>query len=201
MRAATMDVLPFIQSFVLLLVIMDPLVSMAVFLSMTRDMKNSERSAVATKAVLVAAVPLFLFVLGGNVLLELMKVDINTFKAAGGVVLMLLGVQLSLGISLPKSKEENPHDLSAVASVIGTPLITGPATISAAVILTNEFGGVVTAVSGFAALAVVWMSLMVSMVLHKRLGNTGVRVLSTMMGLITIAWGVSFLKAGFLGTA
>jgi len=197
-----MDFLPYLQAFVLLLVIMDPLVSMAAFLSMTKSLDRRERDACATKAVLVAAVPLFLFLVLGNFLLEIMKVDIQTFKAAGGLILVLLGIQLSLGVSFKKDESnEDPHDVSAIATVIGTPLITGPATIAATIMLGNEFGGSVTAVAGAAALAVIWLTLMAGTAVHKYLGHTGIRVLSTMMGLVTIAWGVSFLKAGFFGAA
>jgi len=195
-----MDFLPFIQAFVLLLVIMDPLVSMAAFLSMTKDLDKRQRNMVATKAAVVAAVPLFLFLVFGNVLLEIMKVDIQTFKAAGGLILVLLGVQLSLGVSFRKSEgDEDPRDVSAIASVIGTPLITGPATISATIMLANEFGMVVTGIAGVAALAVIWITLMAGSLVYRYLGHTGIRVLSTMMGLVTIAWGVAFLKSGFFG--
>lgn len=197
-----MDFLPYIQAFVLLLVIMDPLVSMAAFLSMTKSLDKKERNACATKAVIVAAVPLFLFLVLGNFLLEVMKVDIQTFKAAGGLVLVLLGIQLSLGVSFKKDEgNEDPHDVSAIATVIGTPLITGPATIAATIMLANEFGGSVTAVAGLAALIIIWLTLMAGSLVHKYLGHTGIRVLSTMMGLVTIAWGVSFIKAGFFGAS
>jgi multiple antibiotic resistance protein len=194
------DLLPFAQAFVLLLVIMDPLVSVAAFLSMTKKLDKKERNICATKAVLVAAAPLFLFLVCGTFLLEIMKVDIQTFKAAGGLILVLLGIQLSLGVSFKKDEsDEDMHDVSAIAAVIGTPLITGPATIAATIMLTNEFGASVTAVAGAGALIVIWLTLLGGSLLHKYLGHTGIRVLSTMMGLVTIAWGVAFLKSGFFG--
>jgi len=183
----------------LLIVIMDPLVSMAAFLSMTNDLEKKQRNMVATKAVVVAAVPFALFLIFGNVLLDIMRVDIQTFKAAGGLILVLLGVQLSLGVSFRKKESEDQHDVSAIASVIGTPLITGPATISATIMLANEFGRSVTAIAGVAALLVIWVILMAGSMVYRYLGVTGIRVLSTMMGLVTIAWGVAFIKQGFFG--
>lgn len=190
-----MDILPFIQAFVLLIVIMDPLVSTAAFISMTNKMGGKEKHAVATKAVLVAAVPLFLFIAGGSILLDILKVDISTFRAAGGLILILLGMQLSMGISLRKKKED-VRDMDAAAAVIGTPLITGPATIATAIILSNDFGRAVTAGAGLAALLVVWITLLASTKAYRLIGQTGIRILSTMMGLITIAWGMSFIKEG-----
>ncbi len=191
-----MDAMPFIQAFVLLLVIMDPLVSVAAFISLTKSMKPKEQSLIAHKAVIVAAVPLFLFVIAGSLALDVLKVDIGTFKASGGLVLVLLGIQLSLGITFSKEKENEHPNKSAIASVIGTPLITGPATISAAIILTSEFGRAVTAIAGVGALAVIWVVLNLGSRVHNYLGDTGIRVLSTMMGLVTIAWGVAFIKEG-----
>ena len=187
--------LQYIQAFVLLLMIMDPLVSIAAFLTMTKKIKEKEKKSIATKAVLVAAIPFFIFLVFGSLALTLLNVDIGTFKAAGGVVLLILGIQYALGVSLPKDKEKT-SDGSAIAAVIGTPLITGPATISAVIILTNDYGNVVTAVSGIAALFVVWVTLMLGSRISRLLGRTGMSVLSTMMGLVSIAWGVSFIKEG-----
>ena len=186
----------------MLIVIMDPLVSMAAFLSMTKDLDKRQRNIVATKAAVVAAVPFALFLVFGNVLLDIMRVDIQTFKAAGGLILVLLGVQLSLGLTFRKKESnDDQRDTSAIASVIGTPLITGPATISATIMLANEFGRPVTAIAGIAALFVIWIMLMAGSMIYKYLGVTGIRVLSTMMGLVTIAWGVAFIKQGFFGMA
>lgn len=191
--------LQFVQAFILLFVIMDPLVSLAAFLPMTKRLQPARRSAIATKAVMVAAIPLFLFILGGDFLLELLRVDLSTFKAAGGLILILLGIQLSLGLHFPKDEDMGSGgDGSAIASVIGTPLITGPATVSTAIILSGEMGQIVTAASGVAALFAVWLCLQAGARIYDRMGITGISVLSTMMGIITLAWGVSFIKEGLL---
>ncbi|HIE56436.1 MAG TPA: MarC family protein [Chromatiaceae bacterium] len=190
--------LQFVQALVLLLVIMDPLVSMTAFFSMTKHMRDKDKSAIAKKAVLVAAIPLVIFILGGNIMLEILHVDIETFKAAGGLILVLLGIQLSMGMSFKRKAAEDPHEQGAIAAIIGTPLITGPATISAAIILTDEMGMAITAAAGAVALGIAWVALTIGSKYLKHLGVTGARVLSTMLGLITIAWGMAFLKEGLL---
>ncbi len=190
--------LQFVQALVLLLVIMDPLVSMTAFFSMTKHMGERDKSAIAKKAVLVAATPLVIFILGGNLMLEILHVDIETFKAAGGLILVLLGIQLSMGMTFKRKAEDDPHEQGAIAAIIGTPLITGPATISAAIILTDEMGMGITAAAGAVALLIAWIALTIGSRYLKHLGVTGARVLSTMLGLITIAWGMAFLKEGLL---
>ncbi|MFH1393934.1 MAG: MarC family protein [Candidatus Micrarchaeota archaeon] len=190
--------LQFVQALVLLIVIMDPLVSMSAFHSMTKQMRGREKGEIAKKAVLVAAVPLFVFILGGSLMLDILSVNIETFKAAGGLILIILGIQLSLGVSFKKQKDEDLHDQGAIASIIGTPLITGPATISAAIILTDEMGMPITAAAGICALLVAWFALAIGTRFYDKFGITGARVLSTMLGLITIAWGMAFIKEGLL---
>jgi multiple antibiotic resistance protein len=119
-------------------------------------------------------------------------VRIESFKAAGGITLILLGIQMSTGISFPKEKE----DVSDVAVVIGTPMITGPATIATAIILSDSYGIITTAVAGAAALAITLLALMFASRIDKLIGRSGVRIMSTMMGIITIAWGLQFLLTG-----
>ncbi len=188
------SILAIIQTFVLLLVIMDPVLSLAAFLSLTKGKKEMECRAVAFKAVLVAAIVFLIFAFGGGVLLQVLNVSMDSFKAAGGIILILLGVQLSLGISFPKDKEED--GISEIAVVIGTPLISGPATITTTIILVNDFGLMTTLLSGIAALAVVLLSLLAGTYINRIIGRGGLRILSTMMGIVTLAWGVQFVVGG-----
>jgi len=184
-----------IQAFILLFVIMDPLLSLAAFFSLTKGMKKEECRNIATQAVIVAAIPLFLFIFIGNGILSLLSVSMDSFQVAGGIILILLGVQLALGISSPKEKEDE-NDHSAIAVVIGTPLITGPAVIATSILLADKFGKETTAIAGAAALLGMWLSLWFASFIHDKLGRGGLKVLSTMMGLITIAWGVEFIRQG-----
>ncbi len=184
--------LEFIEPFILLLVIMDPLVSMSALLSLAGNKDGKEVQKIALKSVFVAALVFFIFAIGGEAVLQVLGVGLDSFKVAGGIVLMLLGVQMALGISLPKKT----GDLSSAAVVIGTPLITGPATIATTIILVKENGSIITLVAGTLALLVVLVSLMLVQPISKYLGKNGMQVLSTMMGIVTIAWGVQFMLTG-----
>ncbi|HNT60532.1 MAG TPA: MarC family protein [Candidatus Bilamarchaeaceae archaeon] len=185
----------FIQAFILLYVIMDPLLSLAAFFSLTRGMPTNECRKIATQAAMVAAVPLFGFIFFGSGLLALLSVSMSSFQVAGGIVLIFLGLQLALGIAFPKDKEDE-NDKSAIAVVIGTPLITGPAVIATSILLADKFGKETTALAGLAALVGMWLVLWFAAFIHDKLGRSGLKVLSTMMGIITIAWGVEFIRTG-----
>lgn len=183
-----------IESFILLLVIMDPVLSMGALVSLTQGGKESERRAIAVKAVLVAAAVFFFFAFGGNLILQVLGVTLDSFRAAGGIILVILGIQLAMGISFPKKE-----DLSELAVVIGTPLISGPAAITTTIILVNDLGLAGTLIAGGAALAAILLCLLLATRIDALLGRGGARVLSTMMGIVTIAWGMQFLQLGILG--
>ena len=184
-----------LQSFILLLVIMDPLVSMSVMLSLIKKNDGDKIRKIAFKAVMVAAIVFFIFAIGGDTALKILGVDLDSFKVAGGIVLTLLGIQMVLGISF---KKEERQDLSEIAVVIGTPIITGPATIATSIILLKEEGMISTLIAGTAALIVVLLSLLLVRPITNLLGESGMKVLSTMMGIVTIAWGVQFILSGAL---
>jgi multiple antibiotic resistance protein len=182
----------FLEAFVLLLGIMDPLVSLVALLAFTKGMKDDERTKVAVRAVMVAALVFFVFAIGGGVMLQVLGIHIESFRAAGGIVLILLGIQMGLGISFPKEKE----DVSEIAVVIGTPMITGPATITTAIILADSYGVLTTSLAGAAALLLTFIILIFAPHIDRLAGRGGVRIMSTMMGIITIAWGLQFLLTG-----
>ncbi|MCX6768622.1 MAG: MarC family protein [Candidatus Micrarchaeota archaeon] len=187
--------LEFVQAFILLFVIMDPLLSLAAFFSLTKGIPKAECRKISTQAVIVAAIPLFLFIFIGNGILSLLSVSMDSFQVAGGIILILLGVQLALGITFQREKEE-ADERSAIAVVIGTPLITGPAVIATSILLADKFGKETTAIAGLVALICMWLILWFASFIHDKLGRSGLRVLSTMMGIITIAWGVEFIRQG-----
>ncbi|MFA4946135.1 MAG: MarC family protein [Candidatus Micrarchaeia archaeon] len=183
----------FVEPFILLLVIMDPVLSLAALLGLERKNNAAELRKTALQSVFVATLVFVAFAVFGDSVLSVLGVNLESFRAAGGIILILMGIQLSLGISFPKEKEE-PED---IAVVIGTPLISGPATITTTIILVKDFGLHTTLLAGGASLLVVLASLLLAGNIRKLIGRAGLRVLSTMMGIVTMAWGMQFLLASF----
>jgi multiple antibiotic resistance protein len=181
-----------LEAFILLLVIMDPIVSMTAYLALTKGKSLADKKRIATKAVVVAAAVFFIFALGGDVVLRVLGLDLDTFRVAGGIILVILGVQMALGLS---SRKEH-QDTGEAAVIIGTPLIAGPATITTSMLMVKEIGMLTTVVAGTGALAVTAAFLFLSGRLSRYVGMGSIRVLSTMMGIVTIGWGVSFILKG-----
>jgi multiple antibiotic resistance protein len=181
-----------LDAFILLLVIIDPVVSITALLSIAKN--GTERRQIIKKAMIVAAVVFFLFAFGGEAVLAILGVSMNSFRAAGGILLIILGIQLSLGIFF--HKQEN---ISESAVVIGTPLISGPATIMTTMILVSDIGLFSTLAAGIPALFVTLVLLLLASRISRLIGRGSLKVLSTMMGIVTIAWGIQFLFMGVMG--
>lgn len=181
-----------IEAFVLLLVIMDPLLSASVLLGFTKGNKNIDLNKIAMKSTAIALCVFLAFLFFGNDIFSAFGISIDSFKIAGGMVLLLLGIQAALGIHLPKEDDE----VSEIAVIIGTPLIAGPATIAITVILAKDIGLLFTLIAGLSALFVTFLTLMFANNIVKFFGKSSIHFLSTMMGIITIAWGVQFILTG-----
>lgn len=190
--------LDFIKLFVLFFVIFDPLMSFTVFFSATKDMRPKERSKTAMLSVLVAGILSALVWLLGAQLLNIFNTDLNDFKVAGGIVLGLLGIKMVMGQPLTENKDMKNRSAQAVAAIIGTPLLTGPAAITAIIIATEEHGH---ALSGLAILSVLIITVVIFLQasrIRKFMPDTFVQVTSTILGLINVAWGVMFITDGLI---
>lgn len=184
-----------VQLIILFFVIIDPFASFVVFLTATKSMTEKEKKHIAFYAIVVAVGLSFLVLLLGNALLELFSTTLDEFRIAGGIVLCILGIKMVLGKSIT---DENLKDRSgrAIASIIGTPLLTGPAAITAILVSTADYGRIVTGIALAVVLLLTALLFLRAYKVGKVLGFTGIQVLSTLLGLITLAWGVKFITIG-----
>jgi multiple antibiotic resistance protein len=158
-------------------------------------MTPAEKKRTALYAVLAAAAMSYAILFIGAPLLSLFSVSISDFKIAGGIILAIFGVQMTLGQSLGGKIKEGAS-VPATAAIIATPLLTGPAAITAIIAAVNDSGMLVTglAVTIVMGITAVMFSLPTSVV--NRIGKTPIQFMSVIMGMITLAWGIRFIKDG-----
>jgi multiple antibiotic resistance protein len=116
-------------------------------------------------------------------------------RVAGGVILGILGIKMALGHSLTDTEKIRGNS-KALASIIASPLMTGPAAITTIIITAHDYGMLLTGIPMSVVLLLSLAILYASSWVVKRIGETSIQVMSTMMGLITIAWAVMFIKTG-----
>lgn len=183
---------------ILFFVIIDPLTSFVVFFVSTKGFEKKQKLRIAILSVLIAAIISYLVLFLGNTLLQIFSTDINSFKIAGGIILLILGINMSLGKSFSDLEKMEGDSVHAIASIIATPLISGPATITAIIISSSDYGKLLTGIALGVILIIIaalfYISIRYQNVTNK--AKTTIQVITTLMGLITLAWGVNYILSG-----
>lgn len=185
-----------IFSFSALFVILDPLLSVPIFTSMTQGQSSSEINRQALIAVAVAGFLMYLFLFFNFFIFDTLGITLASFQVAGGILLFLLGLQMALGIDIGKTKEHTP---TAAGVIIGTPLLCGPGTITTVLLLSEENGMIITALAIALVLAATWIVLRFSFQIQKLLGNTVTEILAKILGMLVAAIAVSIAADGIIG--
>jgi multiple antibiotic resistance protein len=188
-------IIDLIKLVLLYTVIVDPLASFSVFFVATAHMTHNERIRTATLAIVVATALSFVVLIFGQQLLVLFSTTIDDFKVAGGLILGILGIKMALGGSVTDLDTKH-SSARAIAAIIATPLLTGPATITSIIITTKEFGMILTGLALLIVLAATAILFYQADRLGKKLSMTVVQVVSTILGLITLSWAVKFIREG-----
>lgn len=183
-----------LKSFITLFVIMDPFGNLPILISLMKGMKEKERTKNIYRAVLVASVLLFVFLFFGVYIFKFFSISINSFIIAGGIILLIVGIQYVLGLRFLKEKS---IDIASVP--LGTPLLTGPGVITSTIILVNEYGILITAIAAIATLTATLIILRFSTHIYRLIGEHWSNVLSRIMGLILAAIAVEFIRQGIIG--
>ncbi len=197
-----------LASFAALFVVIDPLATAPLFVSLTGSLSASERARTAKKSVVIAAGILFLFAIGGARLLELFGIGLPAFRIAGGLLLLLLSLdmvmvrQSGLRATVPPEDEESVHRADVSVFPLAIPLIAGPGALTTIVLLMGEapnLGAKLSILSVLAlVLALTLACLQGSARLLGLLGITGVNVVTRVSGILTAALAVQFVLDGLL---
>ncbi|MCG7628447.1 MarC family protein [Epibacterium sp. MM17-32] len=192
-----------IREFITLFVVIDPVGSIPVFLFATAAVPQRLHRSFALRAVLVSALVLGLFLVLGQIILERIGLRLGAFQIAGGIVLFLFALSMIFGETKAASeiKEAESEDLSGAVFPLAIPSIASPGAILAVVILTdNHSTGIVeqAMTAGVLALVLVvtFVLLLLASKIQRWIGQTGVSVISRVMGLILATVAVDAVLQG-----
>jgi multiple antibiotic resistance protein len=189
------DVKFFWEVFVTLLVITDPPGIVPVFLGVTVDRSAKQRNRLAWQAAVVALGVIVAFALFGRSILDYLGVELPSLQAAGGLLLLLVALELLTGRSGDPAELETNANVAFVP--LGTPLLAGPGAIVATMLFVQRIGSVGGAIAfGAAIVAVVaalWLAMRFSGVILKLLRRSGVELLTRIAGLLLSAIAVQLI--------
>ncbi|MBI67030.1 MAG: antibiotic resistance protein MarC, partial [Candidatus Marinimicrobia bacterium] len=123
--------------------LVNPLGIAPLFLVLTERFNPAERIIIAKKGTFTASIILIIFGLVGTYIFKFYGLTVDAFRIMGGIIffrngLRMLEVKLSRGRSTPKETEENLESNDIAISPIGIPIIAGPGSITAAMILSGD---------------------------------------------------------------
>lgn len=184
---------------VTMLVILDPPGNVPIFLAVTSRLSAKERHRAAFLSVGTAFLVISLFAIGGQTILDYLNVSVPALQGAGGLLLLLVALQLLYGKSHEDSYEAAaPEQRTSVAMVpLGTPLLAGPGAIVATIVFFRQAEGAgewLQVLAGIAlALSVTLVALRFSGILQRIVRPAGVVLLARVAGMILAAIAVQMI--------
>ncbi len=195
----------FLNIFVPLFIIVDPIGCVPLFLGLTEGFSEEKKRLLAFKASLVAAFVLSIFSLLGDRILLYFDISVASFRVAGGLILLLIALQMIQAQpratkSLPEEEEESRQKEDIAVVPLGVPILAGPGAITTVLVLTAGAKSfdlrlkVILAaflVSGFTFLIFANAAR-----LSKILGQTGTNLFVRLTGLILAVISVEYMAKG-----
>ncbi len=191
--------------FTSVLFIVDPLTAVPTFLAMTQRDAPAVRRLMARRGAWTCAITLTAFALGGSVIFRLFGITLGAFKIAGGVLIGLTALDMvqarrSQQKETPIEKAEGIEKEDVGIMPLGVPMLAGPGAISTVMVLAGTSKSPVTTAGLYGAIVVTallsYVTLAGAMRVEQRLGQTGMRILTRLMGLVLSAIAVQFIVDG-----
>ena len=191
--------------FTSVLFIVDPFAAVPTFLAMTARDTPAVRRAMARRGAWTCAVTLTAFALAGSLIFTLFGITLGAFKIAGGVSIGLNALEMvqarrSSQRETPAEKAEGTAKEDIGILPLGVPMLAGPGAISTVMVLAlgSHSRATTAALYGSVALTayVSYLVLAAATAVERRLGQTGMRILTRLMGLVLCAIAVQFIVDG-----
>ena len=194
-----------ILAFTSLLAIVNPLGAIPLYVALTAQYPKEQRRATLRRAITTALAVLLVFALAGTYILEFFGITRQAFQIAGGILFFAVGWDmLQARRSRVKTTEEEESESSHRDDVgiipLGLPTLAGPGAITTVIALNGQAQTVLESVAVYAAivlvLAICWITLAAAPMLTRRMGQTGMNVMTRLMGLLVMVIGAQFVING-----
>ncbi len=187
--------------------LVDPFAAIGSFLAITADAHRTRRRQIARKGALTCFIVLTGFALAGQLIFRMFGITLPAFELAGGLILMMIGLDM---LEAKRSPTQEAHGDTEEATAkedagivpLGVPMLAGPGAISSVMVLVGQAPGlwrwemgailgsiVVTAAASYFVLAGADR-------VRTVLGESGIRILVRIMGLLLVALAMQFFVNG-----
>ena len=191
--------------FTSVLFIVDPFAAVPTFLAMTERDSHAQRRVLARRGAWACAITLIAFALGGSLIFRIFGITIGAFKIAGGVLIGLNALDMVQGRrsqqrETPAERAEGIQKEDIGIIPLGVPMLAGPGAISTVMVLALGSKGVLLTAAVYVSITLTalisFYVLAAASLVERRLGQTGMRILTRLMGLVLCAIAVQFIIDG-----
>lgn len=200
----------FVASFVTLFIVIDPVMVSPLFAALTHNEDDKGRRRIAIQAAVISAAIMTLFGLAGIPILHHLGIDLAAFRAAGGILLFLIGFRMffdpdeELEAKRPGPKASSRENIAFFP--IAMPMLAGPGGIATIMLLMSPDASItgtdrlmlqgVTLLAMYIVLLLGIFFMMFSGKIAGALGRTGMNAVSRLLGMILMALAVQYVFDG-----
>ncbi len=185
----------FLLSFIPLFVAMDSPGTLALFVGMTDGMKKQERKKVVRQSIVTAFLVTAGFVLVGKAIFSALGILVEDFMIAGGGLLLIIATADIVRAGEKRTAADH-HTFGVVP--LGTPIIAGPAVLTATLVLQGDHGYVAVLAALVANLLIAWAIFSQSERIIRLIGVNGSRAFAKVASLILAAFAVKMIRSGIM---
>jgi len=186
---------------------MNPIGNIGVFAGMTADRSGEEAGRIAWRCAGAVAITLLIVAWSASLVLEFFGITVNSLRAAGGVIVLLIGLHMLFNKSEHKHSAEELEDAESRASIavvpLAIPIVAGPGTMATVLVAAQQHPSVLNKVE--ISVVIVGLAVLTGFLfcfatpISKRLGESGVGVVTRVMGMILAAIAMGMLADGLKG--
>ncbi len=189
-----------ITAFFTLFVVIDPIGLAPMFVAMTTGMDRAKRLRIAATACIVSICILTVFAIAGQKLLDFVGISLAAFRISGGILLFITALDMLFERRTAR-REEKADELTNDPSVfpLAMPLIAGPGALASIILLSSgaEWDVMATVIGVMVlVVAMVFALFLMSGLIERILGNTGIVVATRLMGMLLAALSIQFVLDG-----
>ena len=192
------------------MVLINPFSALTLFLDLTRGYSMRNRRKVARVACLTIFITISFFTVAGESLLKALGISIGSFQLAGGILVFLISLNMMNGEGNPVKPDQENFDVDHVQDALPTmasavvplaiPMMIGPGGISTVIIYSSQVSGILQVsaiiIAGLFISLFCYLALMAAGRISRLLGDTGLNIMSRIMGMLLAAVSIEIIVSG-----
>ena len=185
-----------------LLALINPLTVLPIFLGLVQGRPESEKRHISSVASITVLVTLLIFTYFGGALLDLFAITIDSFRIAGGILLLLTALEMMRArAGAQTSGEDTEVNITSIGIVpLGIPLLAGPGAIVTTIVDATALPGIAHKVAVSVVIVLVAIAVYVALRLSAKAGTymspTAMTIFNRVMGLIIASIAIEFMLGG-----